>query len=72
MNNPEIDQYGNQIWKDNQGRPYRDDDLPAYITTFGSKFWFFHYKIHRTFGPSNEFYNDTIEWYWLDVSIIDQ
>jgi len=69
MNNPEIDDFGTKYWKDYQQLLHRDGDLPAWISCCGSKYWWFHGKIHRTFGPSTE---DYITWNWLDKVIKDE
>jgi len=44
---PIINEFGAKCWYNNAGRLHRDNDLPAYITKRGSKFWWVNGKLHR-------------------------
>jgi len=68
MMNPRIDNFGNREWCDDPGNWYGDDDLPAIKISNDDKSYYFHGKRHRTFGPSSEYHDNKIYWYWLDLS----
>ena len=43
----EIDEYGNEIWKNKEGQYHRDGDLPAVIQANGTKSWYKNGQLHR-------------------------
>jgi len=56
---------------DDKHSRHRDDDLPALINSAKIKWFYFHGKPHRTFGPSYECHDDEICWTFLGKDIID-
>jgi len=72
MQNPIINEFGEKKWFDYQDKLHRDDDLPALISSLKNKYWYFHHKWHRTFGPSSEQNDGEIHWTWLDRNIEDE
>jgi hypothetical protein len=54
---------GDKIWKDEDGRPHREDG-PAVEWATGTKYWFFHGQRHRKDGPAIEWENGDREWYY--------
>ena len=42
-----IDSFGNQFWRNENGKLHRDDDMPAVIYWNGSKSWFKNGEYHR-------------------------
>jgi len=72
MNNPEINEYGNQYWRDDQRELHHDDDLPAIVWIGNVNCWCFHGSFHRAFGPALEMWNGEIRWWWLNTRITDE
>jgi len=72
MNNCIIDESGNQRWHDDHNKLHRDDDLPALIgRNNDGKSWYFHGKLHRTFGVVVEGSHYKSAWRWLGKPIED-
>ena len=59
---------GDQFWYDTNGKPHRDDDLPAIIWGDGEQEWYYHGKQHRETGPAVTFL-DTNE-FWINGEYI--
>jgi len=61
-----IDPFGNKSWYDSQGELHRENDLPAYISANGSKFWYINGKRHRDNDlPAVEFASGYKAW-WVN------
>ena len=60
--NPEIDEYGNKFWRNEEGQLHREDG-PAVERANGTKEWFKNGKLHREDGPAIEWDDGTKEWY---------
>jgi hypothetical protein len=62
MTNPFIDEYGNQLWLNNEKTLHREDG-PAYIDTNKTQFWYLTGKCHREDGPAVISSRGGISWY---------
>lgn len=68
MNNPEIDEHGNQTWYNSAMKWHRDDG-PAYVGSDGHLVWWVNGKRHRIDGPSIIFPEGKQRWYVNDQRI---
>jgi len=59
LEQPQIDEFGTEIWRNKDGKYHRDDDLPAMTYKNGTKYWYKHGKLHRLNGPAAEYTNGT-------------
>jgi hypothetical protein len=64
MNNPEIDEKGNKIWRNSNGQWHREDG-PAWEYASGTKVWYINDKRHREDGPAVEWTDGRKEW-WIN------
>jgi hypothetical protein len=62
MNNPEIDEYGDKVWRNEQGQLHREDG-PAIEWANGGKYWYLNGKRHREDGPALEYIDGSKSWY---------
>jgi hypothetical protein len=63
----ELDQDGDMIWTDSEGRWHREDG-PAIIYPDGHVNWFYHGWLHREDGPAvDESYD--LRWYVYGIDI---
>ena len=65
LKQPQIDEFGTEIWRDFDGQYHRDNDLPAMIYKNGNKYWFKHGKLHNLNGPATEEIDGEKE-YWIE------
>ena len=59
-----IDEFGCEVWKNDDGKFHREDG-PAYVRSFVVKKWYINGELHREGGPAvvwNSIYDDE---YWL-------
>ena len=54
LEQPQIDEFGTEIWRNKDGKLHRDDDLPAMTYENGNKYWYKNDKLHRLNGPAYE------------------
>jgi hypothetical protein len=66
--NPEINEYGNKVWRDTKGRNHRDDG-PAVERTNGDRVWCQHGMWHRDDGPAIEYADGRKSWYLHDIRL---
>lgn len=53
-------------WTNDEGQNHREDDLPAIITSEGTRKWYVNGKLHREGGlPAVEWRDGTMSW-WID------
>jgi hypothetical protein len=62
MENPEIDEYGNKVWRNEKGELHREDG-PAIEELKGYKAWYQNGKRHRIDGPAIEYSDGDKSWY---------
>lgn len=62
MQNPVIDEYGNQLWFNEDGELHREDG-PAVLDTIGAEEWYLNGKRHREDGPAYLHPGVSEEWY---------
>ena len=71
MSNPVIDQDGNKVWHNEQGKLHRVDG-PAIKWWNGDKAWWSHGNLHREDGPAIEYANGDKEWYLNDKQYTEE
>jgi len=60
----EIDENGDEFWKNKEGQLHRDGDLPAVIYANGAKYWCKNGQLHRDGDlPAIIFANGRKEWW---------
>lgn len=61
MDNPHIDDHGDQTWRDDFGRLHRDSG-PAIIFKSGTRLWYQHGRAHRIDGPARIWADGRVQW----------
>ena len=57
-----VDKWGNQRWKNKNGKCHRDGDLPAVVYQDGERWWFKNNTFHRIHGPASIWSNGYETW----------
>jgi hypothetical protein len=68
MSKPVIDEYGNELWYNSDGKLHREDGHAAEFW-YGTKEWWLNGKHHREDGPAIEFTDGYKEW-WLNDKLV--
>jgi len=64
---PQIDEFGTEIWRNKDGQVHRDDDLPAMTYSNGNKYFYKDGKLHRLNGPAIIYQEDIlVAEYWIN------
>jgi len=61
---PQINESGTEIWRNEDGKLHRDDDLPAVTNKDGEQEYWVNGKLHRLNGPAIERKDGSTE-YWI-------
>ena len=57
-----IDEFGNKIWRNENGKRHREDG-PAVEWANGDKSWYLNGKLHREDGPAIEYADGDKHWF---------
>jgi len=67
---PIIDQFGNQRWRNKDGRLHRENELPAVINKDGTHRWYKNGQCHRENDLPAIIWNDGHKEWWINGEFI--
>ena len=65
LEQPQIDEFGTEIWRNKDGKLHRDNNLPAMIFKDRNKLFYKNGELHRLNGPAIEYIDGTKK-YWIE------